>query len=703
VAPILIVAAIGAPILCNAQAEETASQASGGVHELDEIVVTAQRRSERLQDVPIAVTAISGETADVLGVRDTESLNFATPGLNLARGTYKATVFLRGVGSFNQTAAAENSVAFYVDGVYMQSQQAAVLEFNNVDRVEVLKGPQGTLFGRNATGGVIHVITRRPSFDPSVEATVGYANYDRFESGVYATSGFSDSVAADIAVRYSTQDEGLGENQVTGNDVYTSRFFGARSKVLLLAGEDTEITFAGDYMRFKDQAGTALHIPQGSLGLDGSGYPGFYNTNESFDGYSTSRQYGGSVHVDHDFGPTRFVSITAYRDVRGKFLIDQDRAPIPAIRLETVEVNKTFTQEFQLQSGSDSQLTWIAGAFFLHDKNGYLPLTVNRTVQYVEAVQKTRSYALFGQATYPLTTTTNVTGGLRFTRDEREMDGLIQSPQGNTIYDGTLKDTFEEPTWRLSLDHRFTDDVLGYVSYNRGFKSGIFSGSNPTQLAVNPEILDAYEIGVKTEWLDRRLRVNAAVFRYDFDDLQFSAVNQGQTSLFNAADARITGGELEITAVPVSNLTVQATLSVLDGEYRKFPGAVVFAPAPAGGNQQLVIDASGFESVQTPPVTASLGVTYDIPIAEGGWSFGALYYYNDGFYWNVDRRLHEDSYHIVNGSIRYRTPSGRFDVTVWGKNLLDEKYSNYTNSNGQADQVSPAAPRTYGVLFGFNF
>jgi len=713
-----------------------AEQDEGGVAD---IVVVAQRREQNLQDVPIAISAVTGETAQALGVNSTETLTFSTPSLDVSRGTFNSAIFLRGVGSLNSNGAAESSIAVFVDGVYMQSQQGGVFNFNNIERVEVLKGPQGTLFGRNATGGVINVITRRPSHDTQLEARIGYGNYDTIEGQLYATTGIGEGVAGDIAFYYRNQSDGWGTNLTTGNEVFTNNHFGVRGQLLFEIGNTTTIRIGADYYRFSDQLGSALNVAEGSKGLDGTGNPGYYNVRSTVDDYARSRAYGGSININHDFGDVRLVSITAYRQTYGRFLLDADRVAGYYTQLSSTRRSRFFSQELQLQSDNPtSPLTWILGAFYMTDRNSELPNQFiigsggprPTTVRNFEGGMPLTSYSAFGQATYRIGESTNITAGLRYTRDERSLNAIIiQSPfpaaQPTPVPDDfpltpatpTLTYPVLPPdvtqsklTWRLAIDHHFTDDFMVYASYDRGFRGGVYSLTTPTIPAVLPEVIDAYSVGFRSDLMDRKIRFNVDAFYYDFKNLQFSinvAVGAGFVSqLFNAADARIYGIEAGLTIVPTRHLQIALNASYLNGEYTNFPMGTINVPNPVNGNGNVTlnnVDLSGTDTIRTPPFTFNASVQYEIPIGDSSLTLAGIYYHNSGFFWSLDHRLKQPSYDIINATATWTAPGGRWDVQLWAKNILNEEYSSYANATGAADQVSPAAPRTYGISVGIHF
>jgi iron complex outermembrane receptor protein len=520
-----ITVAFSAP---TAAAAEEAAQ-------LEEVVVTAQRREERLADVPIAASVISADSALTRGITDMSTLEMAVPGLVINHTANEGNIFIRGVGTNLFGPASEQTVALYIDGVYMPSPEANLFAFNNIERIEVLKGPQGTLFGRNTTGGVVQIVTREPSSTLTGDFSVSYGNYQSLMAQGYLAGGLSDNVSADIAVMYEDQGEGWGKNFTTGkeNGVMADSNYSARSKVRALLGERTSVDLALDITRQRVKYDYQLR-PGIVSPVDGvSTYPGPYNALGGLNDYELLKGKGASVNLNHEADSFRIVNILAYRDTDVEYVLDQDDTPAVAADLLLPSYSKGWSEELQVHSPDSANVKWMAGVFYFDSEAGYDPLDINNGVVVIDDYQKTRSIAGFTQFTFPIAEKTNMTLGGRYTSEEQEF-------VGTTFFLGTDLGTFKDPqdfsefTWRASFDHRFNDDVMAYVSANRGFKSG---GYNLITVAgVNsflPEELQAYEVGIKSDWLNRTLRLNGAVFWYDYRDIQIQVPVQGGTSTTN--------------------------------------------------------------------------------------------------------------------------------------------------------------------------
>ncbi len=682
---------------------------------LAEVLVTAQRRAEEQQSIPLAVAALSGKQLMQAGASNAVSLSLAVPGLMYMQGANASTPFIRGIGTTTNSAGAEASVATYVDGTYVSSATATLFEFSDVERVEILKGPQGTLFGRNATGGVVHIITKDPAFVPFVEANVGYANFETTSASFYGTLPVTDEVAVSLSAYGRDQVEGWGTNLVTGQPTFTRRDFGTRSKVLWLPSAKSRITLAADYNRARNQDGLGYHLLPSALGSDGtSGYRGFYNTYDDPNDYSDVRQAGVSLTAQHDWASSRLVSITAWRNVDAFMQFDQDATPIEIVTAPISQHARTVTQELQLLSGEGASIPWIAGLYYYDDFSSYDPLALRGKAvapadeRQIWSSQRSKSYAAFGQFTPEIATDTHLTLGTRYTRDERDVSGRTLALSGanvSALTSATDSASWSKVTWRVAVDHRFNDEVMAFVSADRGFKSGIYNLVSYAAPPVRPETLDAYQLGVKTQWLDHRLRLNATAFYYDYEDMQVQKLVTGTTLLLNAAGAVIKGLDADATIAVSEALTLRGGVGLARGRYTDFYDAPFFFPAldlsgrPVGGNRQVIGDASDLHTVRTPEQTANLGVDYRAAALGGDVNFAVNYYYNGGFAWDPDNRLQQSSYQVANASIEWTAPGNAWSVRLWSRNLTNAHFCAYAAARPFLDSCSPAPPRTYGVTF----
>ncbi|MFA5632142.1 MAG: TonB-dependent receptor [Porticoccaceae bacterium] len=698
----------------------------GSVSGLEEIVVTAQRRAESQQDVPIAITT---QTADMLvqsGIESTQELGMVVPNLVITREGTAQTAFLRGIGNPAAGAGQEPSVAFYVDGVYNPNPTSATMAFNNIERVEVLKGPQGTLFGRNTTGGVVHVITKDPSHEAQGSAEVGVGNYDTVKGRFYGTTGLSDDLAADFAVAYENQDKGFGRNVTHDKRRRGTEDLALRSKWFWTPGDNTEVRASVSYSDTVTGYGLDRDLAPGAYGLQGltpvSGWQdvGVYVFSEG-----RTNALSTTLHVVHQLDNFDLVSITSYRNDDLEYDYSSNGTALPAVNVNANMGQDTVTQEFQLVSSNDSNLQWMVGLYYFDSKAQWEPIGLTSdtgafgslTGLNVHSKQDSESYAVFGQATWSITDRTRLTFGGRWSKDDVELNGVTEYAVNGTVvstslpfaafpgFDNTV--TYEEPTYRIGIDHDVGENAMVYASYNRGYKTGVFNltVTAAPERAVEPEIVDAYEIGFKSDLFDRRLRLNGALFYYDIKDLQLPVVVVGGMSTRNASAAEILGGELELNAVVTDRLSVHGAISVLDSEYKDFHNGPLFTPNPPaqGGNRTDSGDLSGRDLQKAPDFTFNASLVYEVPTEVGTFNGTLSYFYNDGFYWDSENRLAEPSYSVVNGQLSWADPRDNLKVTLWGKNLTDEEYTIYGFTSASGDLLAPAEPRTYGVTLGISF
>lgn len=613
-------------------AAEQAAEESG----LQAIIVTANRRAENSQDVPIAVSAVQADVAQKLGVMDISSLTNIVPGFTFNRQAAGSQPYIRGVGNQSTTIGNEPSVGLFLDDVYIPTSNSAQFEFNSISSVEVLKGPQGTLFGRNSTGGIVHVHTKDPTFERSADMEVGYATYETVTAKAYVNVPLGESVAANVAAYRTYQGEGWGRDVYTGRDVFLGQAWGARGKLLFNLGEQTSLLVSGGYNYQKGSVGQALRTVMGFAGRsrltpEQQG-AGFYDSTTGQGDFYEARFAMGSAKLTHDFGPVQLTSITAYTDSKNPnfYDISANRGNLLA---DFTQTENAFTQEVHLASPDEAKVKWIVGAFYLKDTavfdgafTGTGPAAGTSVVSGVpnlgpavpagrysssHARQKTESISAFAQSTVPVTDALNVTVGLRYTSDKRAIDrnggelGVIGGPV--LAASGPFPDSkrFNKLTWRLAADYHVTEDAMIYAAYNRGFKSGVYGtssynvASRAVVAAVLPETIDAYSAGFKSELWDHRVRFNVEGFYYKIKNMQLqnNLVNQAGAEIRNSGRASLKGVEAELTVEPVNRLIITGSISVVDGKYDEFnngptyfpqaPNARIPIPAGCAGNTAI--------------------------------------------------------------------------------------------------------------------
>ncbi len=496
----------------------------------DEIIVTAQRRPEQLHDVPISISALSGEQLERMQTTDTAGLGKVVPSLVMTRTGAFTQPYIRGVGK-RSTLGVENSVATYVDGVYFASPISALLDLRGIERVEVLNGPQGTLFGRNTSGGVIQIVTRDPVPDTSGEAELTIGSYGQVRADAYLTGG-TDQLAGNIAASFSRND-GYGTNIFTGrkDQGEVDHSFVARTKWLWRSADWLKLTFAADYQDI-DQDFSFLPVSE----FPPIGEPRVLNFRDRDQDASSQYRFrygGASIKIDAEIGSVEFMSLSALRRLHARFGADLDQGPYPLWSGSPTAEQDQFSQEFQLQSSDASRVRWIAGLYYIRIQEQYDPtifryggaysaLFDGRIRQTLSALGNTSSYAAYGQATLSVAKGTRLTAGLRYTIEHRSVRAHGERIHDNPPFvrnipglplltDEPLRssEAFRELTWRASLDQHFSDTLMGYVSASRGFQSGGWNLQTPQNPAFGPETLDDFEAGLK--YLDRSRRLKADV------------------------------------------------------------------------------------------------------------------------------------------------------------------------------------------------
>lgn len=694
---------------------------------IEEIIVTAQRRGENLQKVPISVTAITAQALRATGVTTTADIGRVTPGFQFQQAIGLAAPYIRGIGAAGQQAGYESSVATYVDGVYLAGGASALTTLNNVERVEVLKGPQGTLFGRNASGGLVQIITKDPKFTPALEASLSYDQWETVTSSAYVTGGLGDGIAADLAVRYSHQGQGWGNNLTTGEEANkVDHDFAIRSKWLFDLTDASTLKIAGDYSDVRASTFVTFSPVPGHL-MSG----GYLFTDKAWDSVSTLRRpfrhskgWGVSADYAHDLGFASLHSITAYRDSKFTALFDPGALPVPTVTIGSLINQEQFSQELQLLSPDSSPLKWIVGLYYFDGNSGgsanlpFLYPALTFAPGEIDIIQlgsnSIKSFAGYAQATYPLTDKLNLTGGIRYTRDKyvyhnTTTTNLTFVPPAfggiSTVVYPDRRGTVSKPSWRLAVDYSVAPTALVYASYNRGFKSGGYDVQAETGPELKPEIVDAFEAGAKIDAFDRKVRLNATVYYQTVKNLQLVLYFNGVSNIRNAASARAYGGEVELTVMPVEGLTLSAAGSYLHSRFRDFSGnAPITTPAPGGGNIiDPAGDASGNQTPRAPDKTMTLSANYETALAGGKLGLNGSWFRSAKWYADPDNRLFQPAYSLVAGEISWTESSDHIRFRIFGHNLTNSKVTSQFGSLSNGDVRALNAPRTIGAGVDFKF
>jgi iron complex outermembrane receptor protein len=679
---------------------------------LDEIVVTAQRREQNQQNVPITVATISDDVLNAYGPINVTGIATSVSGLEIHTSAGGVLLYLRGVGYSSSQIGTDSPVGLYVDGVYQPFAQAGLFQLNNIERVEVLYGPQGTLFGRNTSGGVVQLVTADPSETPHADASVGYGNYNTTTVNFYGTTGLGHGLAGDLAFASQDQKSGWGSDLALDSPLLFGWDHSVRSKLKWTNDDGTAITLTGAYYNWNNDMNLIMLLPGGAYKN-----PGFYNGGElgtrgALDTApnDTGVKIDGTLRVSQDFEAFSVVDILAYQNGRTSTVI-----PIPPINAITQSqriFDGVWTEELQVLSAAGSPVTWVGG-IYVYDETGATDL-VQAGIGLAPAgggtvtldSLDTHSYAGYGQATFKLPQSTRLTLGGRYTKDLRNVWGTV-TPYVGRVTAPNQQDSWDKFTGRVSLDHDFAPHVLGYASFNSGYKSGGFSITNPTAPAVQPEQVDAYEIGLKTELFDRRLRFNSSAFYYKYTNLQFRGLepNTEVQLLLNAKAARIYGIDVDLEAQATQALTFHGSFEYLNAKYTDFANAQVVIPGSMGftNGRNGIGNVDGNQLPQSPTYSAVVGANYTVEVGpdEIGFAFDAKY--TDDITWNPDNLLRTPPEVIANASGKWMFDSRKYDVTLYSNNLLNRQYYSIAIDGAPNGLYVPAPPRTYGIRFGAHF
>ena len=680
------------------------------------IIVTATRREESLQKVPVAVTALSTEVLTTSGVEQVRSLNQIVPGFNGGRNQNVMQPSIRGVGSSGTSVGDESNVAVYVDGVYQGDPYSTQIDLVEISRVEVLRGPQGTVFGRNATGGLVNVVTPDPQFTPRarIKGSWGRLREDanNFDIRAYVTGGLTDTIAADLAVLYRNQD-GYATNLLNGGAVGDTEIASIRSKLLFQPSDQAEFILTVAYVDTHEEiAATAQPFEGNSLGAQFAGaiIPdepwGISNFAFGTAGLSDFTRLDIALKGHLDLGGVILESTSSYMRTRVHQIADSDGTNILLGETNMRVKPDTFTQELRLISDNGSPLSWTAGVYY-YQLEGEQPLIlINRrdvatpvTPITIEPEVENSSIAAFVEGTYDLTPSLSVTLGGRYTTETRKFSQRIN---GNQLFTDAEED-FDKFTYRVAVQYEASADLNIYATYGTGFKSGTFNTFGTSNVAVEPETIEAIEFGIKSDPLPW-LRANLATFYYTYNNLQVTArAANNSFVLQNAASAEIYGGELELAAEPVVGLNLRAAIAYTHAEYDEFFNAQVFIPQAGGGNMVSSADASGNQLVRTPEFTLTLGGRYTFDAFDGEAFIGGNLFHSSAVYYDYLNIFSQDSYELLSAEIGWTSPDDDLTFRIFSKNLTNAAVAQQISPGPLAAYIIYERPREVGASVELRF
>jgi iron complex outermembrane receptor protein len=737
----LLVAAVTVVFVAGIRRPATAAEQSDSI---EEIVVTARKTQETLQSVPLSISAITGADIEKRPIDNLAGLGQSTPNFTFSEqaqaGRTAAVIYIRGVGQSDALATFDPAVGVYLDGVYMGRMQGLDMDMMDLARVEILRGPQGTLFGKNTDGGAVNIVTQQP--DPSADANHGRlqltgGNLRRFDVvGGANIPLVTDKLAMDVSFAHRGQ-EGYGERS-NGQQMANINRDSGRLSILYKPVDRLQLLFNVDGFTSKEyqssykliKVGSYYAQPQAALGgasfndFLSQPYDGRWVTNSAFTydgtGPNSARSdlWGTSFTATWDATVATIKAITSYRHNLTFNDLDVDGAPVNIIEEYQTVKQHQFSQELQATGSSFAdRLKWVTGLYFFDedasDISNYRILTDfgnNFSFSQVLYIHN-KSYAVYGQSDYATTDKLKVTAGIRFNRDDKSVLRVkLAYPSG--IPFGASTDnapTTKSANWdssspRLGLNYQWTPGLMTYVSAAEGFKSGGFNGRAGTVAAFNeygPEKVRTYEGGLRSDWLNNRLRFNATLFYSVYTDLQLQVNGAGQGPngqpvpaqiVGNIPLAHIKGAELEFIAVPLSGFTVNANVGLVDARYIELlPGAPVTLGTPF---------------IDTPKVSGDVGAEYITDRVEKLKITGRLDYgFKSAISYdvsNVANLITQQSYGLLSGKVTFDLKNSGWSFAVFGTNLTDRRYivggwDQCTASSLAFCIVEYGAPREWGV------
>lgn len=694
-------------VITEASAQQSSDQEEGRTV-LEEVVVTAQRREESLQNVPVSVSAFTEKDIERRQIVNALDLGRHVPNLVASSnvGLPNATsFFLRGVGQDESIATSDPAVGTYVDGVYVARQVANNAYLYDIERIEVLRGPQGTLYGRNTSGGAVKIITRKPDEETRMEIQALVGNYERVDLKARISGAFSDTVFGSLATFVSEQDKGYQNNMTVGEKSWTQDSLGVRGQLRFVPTDNLDINLSAEFVNEKPTP----PLPTNVINPLNSDDLYLINTGESASEQEVESN-AFTLNIDWGVGGMQINSITAYRDLSQDYRMDISDDSVPKWILDTQADFKQFSQELQISSTAfHDKMNWVAGIFYMdEDNDSFLKDEVNLPPILVanfekDLLNKAESLAIFGQATIDLTDKLALTYGGRWTREEKTVDvtatvfGVFPLfSTADLVAAGVdIAPEFKEYTNKLGVDYQVSENMLTYFSYTQGFKSGgwnarVFSASDFVN--IDPETVDSIEIGLKSEWYDGKFRVNLAYFLADYEDFIVTAVSPvtGNFITVNAAEAQIDGFEMEVSLQIAAGLNVYGFAGLMDGEYKKLDPSVVI---PKSNDIKRV-----------PDLTYQIGLSYDQAMGQSarlGLDINFSYQdeYTNGFANSIYEAAPEQE--LLNLSLSYEMVDSGLKFSAGCSNCTNEEYFHSTldfSVFGFASQYPGEPRRVYGSV-----
>jgi iron complex outermembrane receptor protein len=682
----------GLPAVAHAQDQAETADAASNLS--GEIIVTARKRDESLQSVPIAISAITSESVDRQQASTLKDLSFSVPNLivtNNQTTTTGAAVYIRGIGQDDSTPVQEQGVAIYVDGVYLPRSQGSLLDLIEFERIEVLRGPQGTLYGRNSTGGAVKFVTKKPDLqDLTFVGDISTGSYNRLDiRGSVSVPLITDTLAVKLDA-ISINRDGYLTRLSDGQDVNRVNRRGVRGALTWVVSDTVRVDLAGDYTWDRSGMQTGTPLAPGPADEEHDPLFGTYITDADTPDLNRFNGGGVSATIAWDVGAAELRSITAYRGFSNTFwgdLLGRSATSGGGSDIFRILDQENVTQEIQLASSGNAPLQYVFGGFFMYES------FFNRDTLLFQHdyKQKTYSLAAYGELTYRLAEGLNITAGGRYSYDRKRLDENAITLFGPLV--GTVKRSWTNFSPKLAIDYQATPDLLAYASVQRGYKVGAFQGfpqapSDLTDQVLEPEKVTSYEVGLKTSLLDRRVTANFSAFYSDYQRRQLSIID---LSTFNyvarTAGAKIYGFEVELRAVVTEDLQVYAFGSTFHGRVKD-----------ADPNDPLV-PVNGTKLAFTPPYMMKAGLSYQYPFDNGARIlFDSNISYKGRVYFGANEEIYDSQgpVALLDAQIGYSSPDDHWRLTAGVQNITDRKWA-YTGNVIDAGTLYFAPPRTWSL------
>jgi iron complex outermembrane receptor protein len=689
---------------------------------LEEVLVTARKRVESLQDVSVAVSAVTAQALDDAHIRNSAELTKLVPSLTLGSGGGESFA-IRGVGTLAYSVGVEPSVSTMIDGVVLGRPEQSFMQLVDIQRVEVLRGPQGSLFGKNSSAGVVHFITRDPSEEFEAEVSGSAIEHDEYRIGVTVSAPLTDTLGARLTYG-GVRDDGYIKNVYDGDTYNGGDSDTVRFKLRWQPTLDLDFKWSSDYASTDDtnrvrpqRIVVSPLVAEELLPVVASKK----NDRVNLDGriYKDVDTFGHSLEVNWDIGDYTLTSISAYRDYDKDEQGDIDGRPTNPVGFDQVahDQQNQFSQEFRIASPAYGSFHYVAGLYaFLQDLDRQFTRDVVGTVSTADFSVDTTNYAAFGEMTYELSDTVRAIAGGRYTYDDLDYDFKREGPIPGPVAPFSDSDDDTDFSTKLALEWDVLDSAMTYFSYAEGYKGQAYNvifGATPPLELVDPETSKTYELGWKSELFERRVMLNAVLFRTDYDDFQGQTqILDGKNTAFvltNAGEVRTQGLELDFTALASENLTVFGGVAFIDATIEDFKNGPCSSGQKFRGEcPDQSQDLSDGDLPFSPDWKVSLNANYTVPLDSMPFDLVAKFAYQgqDDTLMDItqDRYTEQGSYHIFDLALTLDAHDLRWDATVYVKNVTDESY--VTSIVSQPVQFSPGgythglpknAQRIYGV------